>query len=351
MGITDGSGQENMKRRVAIVVGAAVVAVAAYALFDRGLLRLPMSPPETETENADTTAATQESAPAPAEPAVEEAPAPSFDIARIGPDGGTVIAGRAEPGSTVTVLSDNQEIGKVTANSAGEWVLVPEKPLQPGTHSLSLSAQTPGTEAAKVSAAEVVAVVPEPKPAEDGGTGEALVLLVPKQAGAPTTVLQAPSEAGAPATGAGPAVGAIEYDSEGKYFITGQAETGADLRVYLDDKFVGTAKSSDQGQFQFDSQVAPGEGEHRLRVDQVDGGGQVVARVEVPFTALVPTGLTEGERVVVVQRGYTLWHIALWNYGAGIRYFSVYDANRSQIADPDLIYPGQVFVVPAATEN
>jgi nucleoid-associated protein YgaU len=33
-------------------------------------------------------------------------------------------------------------------------------------------------------------------------------------------------------------------------------------------------------------------------------------------------------------------------YGKGIRYTVIYNANREQIRDPDLIYPGQVFFVP-----
>jgi len=49
---------------------------------------------------------------------------------------------------------------------------------------------------------------------------------------------------------------------------------------------------------------------------------------------------------VTVQPGFTLWAIATENYGDGFAYVRVYEANRAQIRDPDLIYPGQVFTVP-----
>lgn len=49
---------------------------------------------------------------------------------------------------------------------------------------------------------------------------------------------------------------------------------------------------------------------------------------------------------VTVQPGFTLWAIARENYGDGFAYVRVYEANRAQIRDPDLIYPGQVFTVP-----
>ncbi|MBO37841.1 MAG: peptidoglycan-binding protein, partial [Rhodospirillaceae bacterium] len=33
-------------------------------------------------------------------------------------------------------------------------------------------------------------------------------------------------------------------------------------------------------------------------------------------------------------------------YGQGMRYTIIYKANRDQIRDPDLIYPGQIFFIP-----
>ncbi len=49
---------------------------------------------------------------------------------------------------------------------------------------------------------------------------------------------------------------------------------------------------------------------------------------------------------VVIQPGDNLWNIARAIYGRGIRYTVIYEANRDQIRDPDLIYPGQVFTTP-----
>lgn len=49
---------------------------------------------------------------------------------------------------------------------------------------------------------------------------------------------------------------------------------------------------------------------------------------------------------ITVQPGFTLWQIARERFGDGVLYVKVYDANRDQIRDPDLIYPGQVFTIP-----
>ncbi|WP_336486579.1 LysM peptidoglycan-binding domain-containing protein [Methylobacterium nigriterrae] len=47
-----------------------------------------------------------------------------------------------------------------------------------------------------------------------------------------------------------------------------------------------------------------------------------------------------------ITRGDSLWQISRKTYGKGDRYTVIYDANQGQIRDPDLIYPGQIFVLP-----
>lgn len=49
---------------------------------------------------------------------------------------------------------------------------------------------------------------------------------------------------------------------------------------------------------------------------------------------------------VVVSRGDSLWRISRTTYGTGERYPLVLKANRDKIRNPDLIYPGQTFVLP-----
>ncbi|SFV12911.1 Nucleoid-associated protein YgaU, contains BON and LysM domains [Methylobacterium sp. 174MFSha1.1] len=53
-----------------------------------------------------------------------------------------------------------------------------------------------------------------------------------------------------------------------------------------------------------------------------------------------------GIETVRIVRGDSLWRISRRTYGEGERYSVIYDANQAQIRDPDLIYPGQVLVLP-----
>jgi nucleoid-associated protein YgaU len=48
-----------------------------------------------------------------------------------------------------------------------------------------------------------------------------------------------------------------------------------------------------------------------------------------------------------VKRGDSLWRISRTTYGAGRRYTVIFTANDDQIRNPNLIYPGQVLVLPS----
>jgi nucleoid-associated protein YgaU len=49
-----------------------------------------------------------------------------------------------------------------------------------------------------------------------------------------------------------------------------------------------------------------------------------------------------------VQKGDSLSKIAKREYGDAQQWRKIYEANRDLIANPDLIYPGQVFRIPEA---
>jgi hypothetical protein len=77
--------------------------------------------------------------PAPAAPSL----APSFDIVRVAPDGGVVLAGRAAPGAAVTVQQAGRTVGEARADASGSWVMTPTAKLPPGAGELTLSARAP----------------------------------------------------------------------------------------------------------------------------------------------------------------------------------------------------------------
>lgn len=52
------------------------------------------------------------------------------------------------------------------------------------------------------------------------------------------------------------------------------------------------------------------------------------------------------ETTYTVKAGDCLWNIAKAFYGDGSQYHKIYEANKDKITKPNLIYPGQVLVIP-----
>jgi nucleoid-associated protein YgaU len=334
-----------------VAVGAVIIAVALGVAW-----RVKMSDQAAIEATKPAATATPAPPPAPA-PAPAPAPlaaseskpsasvmAPSFDVVRIGPDGRAVIAGRASPGAKIVLLDGGKEIARGEADARGEWVvLAQEPPLPPGPHELRAVQHIEGR-APVTSEQVVVAVVPQPPGADKASAGkqETLVMISPPS-GAPTLV-QPPSPAGVPKVG-DLQVSTVDYDERGQATITGQATPGTTVRAYLDDKPVAEGKAGSDGLWR----LAPSEpldpGQHRLRVDRLAQDGKPVARLEMKFQRQEPIPGDSNRRLHVV-RGDNLWNIARAHYGEGFRYTTIFDANKEQIRDPNLIYPGQVFSLP-----
>lgn len=56
-------------------------------------------------------------------------------------------------------------------------------------------------------------------------------------------------------------------------------------------------------------------------------------------------------RRYTVEPGDTLSHIAQRFYGRAGRWRAIFEANRDQLDDPDLIRPGQVLLIPADADS
>jgi LysM repeat protein len=297
---------------------------------------------------------------------------PTFDVARIEPTGEAVIAGRATPGATVELLRDGEVHDRAVADKSGQFVMVPPR-LPSGTYDLTLrSKQADGMVA--TSRQHVTAAL-EPK-----STDRPIVALVTPDK--PTVVLSQPA-------GPNPAAGAVvvetvEIEPGGKFHVSGQARPRTALRLYLNDSFITSVTAGADGRFAVTINEGVAPGSYRVRVDEASSSGTVRARAEVPFNApdtaasvsaqataskrpdtagpqlaaagatVLPDSGSPPSTVVVpkiatttVSRGDSLWRLSQVTYGAGMRYAVIYKANRGQIRNPNRIYPGQVFVLPA----
>ncbi len=268
---------------------------------------------------------------------------PSFDVVRINPNGDAVIAGRAVPGSIVVVLDAGNPIGEARADARGEWVFVPAKPLAPGNRELSLEMRVPG-QPPVLSESVVALAVPERDKDITGkaAAGQALALRLPRDGSGPSTVLQKPTFEG----GVGFAIDAVDYDGKGNVSISGRGTPKAGVRIYLDGRFIGSAEVGGDGRWSFTPRTPIAPGTYALRADQIGDADKVTARAETPFARAEMGGDLAPGSFIVVQPGNSLWRLARRTYGQGTRYTLIFEANKDQIRDPDLIHPGQVFQLP-----
>ncbi len=184
----------------------------------------PVAPPETaeaDPEPVATPATGADPDPQSAAEAVSESDPdtqpPRFDVVRIDAEGNAVVAGRAAPGALVSILLDDSEVGRATADAAGGFVALFTVPLSGRPRTVALSVSPDGAE--PVRSAETVVLAPSPK---------TLAAEAKPESGASKTALAA-AETDAGAVGAGP-VAATTGDAEtAEAGATPAAETGTDL--------------------------------------------------------------------------------------------------------------------------
>ncbi|MFV3128400.1 LysM peptidoglycan-binding domain-containing protein [Niveispirillum sp. KHB5.9] len=280
-------------------------------------------------------------------PAAKKASLPSFDVVRVEPTGSAVIAGRAVPGAKVNILDGDKLLGSVVADARGEWVFLPSDALPPGARELRLE-QVGADGALTRGESTVVLAVPERDRDLAGrrGEGDALAVLSGSDG---SRVLQAPrslSQGGAPRPAGEVTIDTVDYDRGGKVSVGGQAKPGTEVMLYLQNNLAGRTKADNDGRWSITPDRIFDDGQYSLRVDQVGADSKVISRAEVNFDKKpIPEQALAGRAVVVVP-GNNLWAIARRSYGDGIRYTVIFEANQAQIRDADLIYPGQIFLIP-----
>lgn len=299
-------------------------------------------------------------APAPAAQGLIRA-APRFDVVRVGRDGAAVVAGRGEPGATITLMVDGKPVGTVSADANGQFVILPP-PFAEGERSLSLASKAKdGVDA--VSSQSVTVLGAE-------GAGRVVALAEP---GAPTKILSD----SAPVANGETRIRTVEAEQGGAFYASGAAPAGATVRLYLNGGMVAETKATEKGVWSVRIEKGMTPGAYDVRADHVDAAGKVAARAQVAFDYPSPTappapgvkpiavaekgapaaapepaaeakaaGTTVAVRTKQVMRGDSLWRLSARLYGSGRRYTEIYAANAQQIRNPDLIYPGQTLVAP-----
>ncbi|WP_163001235.1 LysM peptidoglycan-binding domain-containing protein [Pannonibacter phragmitetus] len=316
-------------------------------------------PAAVEVASAEATPKPEETAPA-AEAAPDEAASEAAPAAA--PEGEP--AAEAAPAEPAPVAAETAapEAGTTepAAASAPESASAPEAAPQATAEAAPDAASDATPDAAPEAAAEAA---PEQAAVPAGAA--------PAPAPEPAPVAAAPAPAEAPAAEVKPVIAPVTVEAveseDGKLYVAGTSTADALLRIYVADALVGETKANGDGRWLLETTAEIPVGDVEVRADHVDPvTGAVLARAAVSFRKAEPQEIvlskveeagSEGASDaaaapqvpnVIIRKGDNLWNISRRLYGTGFRYTTIYQANKDQIRNPDLIYPGQVFLTPGA---
>lgn len=358
--------------------------------------------PESKTKAAPEVKTEAPAETKPAEPekqaATQTVTVPVFDVLRLEADGSLVIAGKAAPNSQVDLLSKTRVLGSTKAGENGDFAIVLEQALKSGDYQLVLRAtsgensvatsqQTAILSVPATPEGQVLALVEEPGQASRMITTPQATPAAPQPEGSDVPVAQhgsnAPYSVLPPQSVQGGSTGqddksdisiaveAVEIEGA-SVFIAGHARGGQTVNISANELLLGTAIITPEGRYLVQTQQPLAVGDYIIRADLMDKGGKVLATARVPFRrvegekiaavapsapvqedaqAAEPQPLEEAEGSVIIRKGDNLWTISKRTYGSGLRYTTIYLANTDQIKNPDLIWPGQVFVMPKEPLN
>ena len=250
------------------------------------------------------------------------------------------IAGTGEPRSTINIYLENKFLGTVKVADNGAFLFEGTKDIGPGRYDIRADMTKGGVE---VLARAEVRLVHEPKVVELAKEEPVKAESVPE---ATETV-----EAESAQTEVEPAeTEAADLQTEPEAETEAEVEVEAETEVVVNTEeakevepvVVDEAKTEENTETTVEEVVAS-----VAKEDEPEAAAEVAETEEPkPVEVEAPKKEIQTGSAVIIRRGDNLWTVARRNYGAGIRYTTIFDANRDQVRDPDLIYPGQVLKVP-----
>ena len=306
----------------------------------------------------------------------------TIDLARVKPDGAAVFAGTAAPNAKIRIFEGDILLGETIANANGEWVIVLEKSLAAGQHLISVAMERSDgtTEMADRSLAVEIYQDTETKP---------LVALLPETATEVPVLIQSPDDVdkAKPAASASEAIvadaakadatmsetaaaapgkaeansqisasqivalapSAIVWRDASRILISGTSRGGVRVAVNDAKGQFGEALVLADGAWQVAGSLDMDIAVNQLRFALFDDANQIIARYDLPVKARDLAKGQDGSPLVVVNKGDMLWRIAYHQLGEGVKYVDIVRRNQQDIADPDLIFPKQIFAVPQSS--
>ena len=278
------------------------------------------------------------------------------DILRVDESGITIIAGSADPSTTVEAKINNQIIGKSQVNKDGEFVITGEVSSSDRPQELKIITKEEKEEKTK----KIVSKEPVENEEDWVYETKSFIILpgiiknnndneIQNERLDDVRIFEVQQtdillkEEFKNINVEKLTLDRIKYSENGTAILYGRARTDMNVMVYLNNQFKMKTIPGKDGSWDVDLGVIP-PGIYKLRIDETTVNGDVKFRIETPFKQETKELLDKMfTKAITVQPGNSLWRIARRIYGRGIMYLDIYNKNSHLIKDPDLIYPGQIF--------
>ena len=253
-----------------------------------------------------------------------------FDIVRLDPSGGIIMAGKTEPDIVIDIYDGNQKLSSVNSDFHGDWVWVSEKKINDGLKRFNLKHRN--SEGQVFNSDENIIIFFE----KDVKENQKVVKIKNKnQSG--IEIMNNNEQV------KGLALDSVEHFDNNKLRLKGRSIPDYEIQIFLSQKLIGKSLVNSNGMWEFSI--------NKIEFNSVDL--EIRSSYENNILSL-KTKILNGnidqklffEKKIIVEDGNSLWRIARKTLGGGILYAEIYKNNKKIIDDPNLIFPGQVFKIP-----
>ncbi len=277
---------------------------------------------------------------------------PEIDIIKVSPDGSFVIAGKGEPNSNINILNKGDLIDSSIVDSDGNWVVVSKENLKTGDNLISIDQINNNGLVFRYKKLFITKI-------DNHKKDQPLVISVPNKNGENISIIQQPTKKQKNNKIEDDLgfqkknkinkkifnVKTIFFNENGFVSIQGEVNFGKKIELYINKTIMEIIKIENL-KWQYNSDKIFDYGLHDLLVVLKSDKDETLDRITLPFMRVEMPSNDVPENFILIKPGDMLWTIAYRLYGDPFKYIQIFEENKDQITNPDLIFPGQLFSIP-----
>ena len=277
---------------------------------------------------------------------------PEIDIIKVSPDGSFVIAGKGQPNSNINILDKGNLIESTTVDNDGNWVIVSKENLKTGDNLISIDQINNNGLVLRHKQLFITKI-------DEHKKDQPLVISVPNKNDQNISIIQQPSEKQKIYKVENDLgiqkkiksnkkifnVKTIFFNENGFVSIQGEVNFGKRIELYINKKIMEIIQI-ENSKWQYNSDTIFDYGLHDLLVVLKSDKDEILDKITLPFMRVEMPYNDVPENFILIKPGDMLWTIAYRLYGDPFKYIQIFEENKDQITNPDLIFPGQLFSIP-----